>query len=127
MTMTTWRRARRVGLELLACAALVTCAGGPATPDYPTLVNHVNVVDNRYLPDSITINAGETVTFDWKGFNSHTVTFDAAFLPTSPEQTTGEFEVTFPGGGTFTYYCKVHGRFVMSGKVVVMPGGPTEQ
>ena len=124
MTKTASRRVRRVALGLLTCAALVTCSSDPSSADdTPTLPNHVNVLDNRYVPDSITIKAGETVTFEWKGFNIHTVTFDDPTLPSSGNRSSGEFTVTFPNSGTFTYYCAVYGRFVMAGKVVVTPVG----
>jgi plastocyanin len=131
MTTNPWRPVRCAALGLLTCAALVTCSSDPSNPDdTPTLPNHVNVLDNRYVPSSITIKAGESVTFEWKGFNIHTVTFDNAMLPSSRQQSSGEFTVTFPNPGTFTYYCAVYGRFVMSGEVVVMPAeidpGPTD-
>jgi plastocyanin len=131
MTMNAWAPVRCAALGLLTCAALVTCSSDPSSADdTPTLPNHVNVLDNRYVPDSITIKAGETVTFEWKGFNIHTVTFDDPMLPSSGNRSSGEFTVTFPNSGTFTYYCAVYGRFVMSGKVLVTPAriepGPTD-
>jgi plastocyanin len=39
--------------------------------------------------------------------------------PSSPVQSAGRFSRAFPTAGSYTYFCSVHGRAVMSGIVVV--------
>ena len=76
----------------------------------------IDVTDNRYSPSATTVPVGTTVTWTWKGVNSHSVTFDDG--PTSTKQTAGSFQRTFPSAGTFRYHCLVHGT-AMAGSVTV--------
>jgi plastocyanin len=82
----------------------------------------VDVLDNSYSPATVTILAGGTVTWTWKGGNPHSVTSgtgtDDNKFPSSAIQTTGTFMQTFATKGNFPYFCKQHGAS-MSGTVVV--------
>jgi len=80
----------------------------------------VDVGDNFFEPASVTICAGQQVTWTWVGGNPHNVVFDAG----GPNSTTltgagNTFSRTFATPGAFTYICTVHGRAAMSGTVVV--------
>ncbi|MGH7546467.1 MAG: cupredoxin domain-containing protein, partial [Gemmatimonadota bacterium] len=86
--------------------------GGVAT-------NAVSVRDNFFTPTPANVAVGDTVTWTWQGTNPHTVTFDPDDSPTSPIQTSGTYRLQFDTPGTFTFYCTVHGRAIMSGSVVV--------
>ena len=76
---------------------------------------------NAFSPATVTIHAGESVTWNWvSGF--HSVVSDAtpkAFAD-SPQQGSGQYTVTFPSAGSFPYHCGVHGM-MMTGTVVVEP------
>ena len=107
------------GLALLfACSSDSTPTGGDGNPSTGT----VSVVDNAFVPGAVTILRGQTVGWRWNGRALHNVTFDDASIGNSPTQENGSFERTFPDAGEFTYFCTVHGRALMSGKVTVSGG-----
>jgi plastocyanin len=87
------------------------CSGTQAVPA---------VCDNFYSPDPITITAGSSVTWHWKGAASHSVTFTSGSLTGTGSATmsTGTFTQNFSTAGTYTYQCAVHGP-AMSGTVQV--------
>jgi plastocyanin len=68
----------------------------------------------------VTISAGGTVTWTWRGSSSHTVTSDdnGATFDSSPPRSSGTFSHTFPNAGSFPYHCEVHGLF-MAGTITV--------
>lgn len=143
-------------------------AGAPPPPVTWTVLvgsqtDDMAIQGQRFLPGDITIDAGDTVTWQANGMEIHTVTFldggtPQASLPpldpTDPQQVTRQggdtmdgtsyfnsgvlttgpdagplpvpayasYSLTFPGQGTFTYYCLVHG-VMMRGVVHVQPAG----
>ena len=122
----------RTLLMPLAFVALIGCSGDdsptgteepPDEPDPtpPPASTTVSVQDNVFSPGNAVVrrsSGSARVTWQWYGVESHSVTFDAGG-PDSPVQTTGTFERTFSSAGSFSYYCTVHGRTVMSGTVTV--------
>lgn len=88
----------------------------------------VEVRNNSYSPNSVTIANGSTVTWRWNsctgdGYGeevctAHSVTFDDGG-PSAASREEGTFARTFSAAGTYTYYCTSHGRTAMSGRVVV--------
>jgi plastocyanin len=75
----------------------------------------------QFVPSSISINVGDTVT--WTGLFSHTVTGNSANEPfcgnASPPG--GSCSVTFNAPGSFSYRCVPHAGFGMTGLVTVAP------
>lgn len=74
---------------------------------------------NAFTPATVTIQAGQGVTWNWvSGF--HSVVSDSApkAFADSPQQAAGQFIVMFPTAGTFPYHCGIHGA-MMSGTIVV--------
>ena len=69
----------------------------------------VSVQDDSFNPFNASLGAGGKVTWTWTGANPHNVTWVAGGFTNSGTQTSGTHEVTFPGAGTFSYYCTVHG------------------
>jgi plastocyanin len=78
----------------------------------------VDINDNFYAPRNTTISNGGTVTWTWRGSNSHTVTADDGSFDSSPAKSTGTFTHTFTTVGSFPYHCMVHGS-LMSGTITV--------
>jgi len=111
----------KVIIAIVAIIAVSTTAlflnMGRASADDAT----VSVGDNTFSPATVTINVGDTVTWNWVGQNPHTVTADDGSFD-SPQQTSGSFSHTFNTAGTFEYICEVHGQS-MSGTVVVQAAG----
>jgi plastocyanin len=119
---------RKSVLRALAIVALAGCGGGGSdTPTGPTGggTTGVTVGNNFFSPASLSVATGATVTWTWAmGDTLHTVTFDDN-APGSNPQSSGTFQRTFATAGTYTYFCSVHGRAVMSGSVTVGTGGST--
>jgi plastocyanin len=129
----------------IAAAALQACGGGggygssptmPSSPSSPpqSEVVTVDVVDNHYEPQSVTIQPGQTVRWVMRGQDrSHTVTArDGAFDSGFAFQRAGDvFEHTFgdtDNGMTFEYYCQSHqGCCRMQGSVRVGNDAPAPE
>ena len=111
-------RAFKTPLQVLV-VALFAAACGEDDLTTPNETTQVAVVDNSFNPADNEIDPGQTVTWTWNGNNPHNVTFDDTTLTNSTTQTGGMFSQRFDVGGEYTYFCTVHGRAVMSGRVVV--------
>ncbi len=118
------QRLRAIGIlgviALVALFALLPVAWAAA--------QNVAVKDNMFDPKTITVNVGDTVTWQYAGQNEHTVTADDGSF-NSGDLKTGEktsFAFTFPKAGPFAYHCKYHGAAGgtgMSGTVEVKAAG----
>jgi plastocyanin len=93
----------------------------------PALAGSVSIVDNSYSPATVTINAGDSVTWTNNGEAAHSVTSTDGLFDSSPNcpgniddciQPGENYTHTFNSVGSFDYYCRVHG-FTMAGTVVV--------
>ncbi|MGH7514052.1 MAG: cupredoxin domain-containing protein [Gemmatimonadales bacterium] len=117
---------RKSVLRALAIVAIAACGGGGSNvPTGPTGggTTGVTVGNNFFSPANLSVATGATVTWTWAmGDTEHTVTFDDS-APGSARQSSGTFQRTFATAGTYTYFCSVHGRAVMSGSVTVGTGG----
>ena len=95
----------------------------------------IGIQDFQFVPPSITINAGDSVTWMNNGSMSHTSTsggscvadgiWDSGFL--SPGQS---FTFTFASPGTFPFHCKVDSHcslFGMQGTITVNAAAPMMQ
>ncbi len=92
-----------------------TCPPGPGT---------VGVIIENYtfLPQSITVTAGSTVTWsNYDGAITHTSTSDTAVWDSGPLSNGQSFQYTFNTPGTYPYYCTVHPD-TMHGTVNVVAG-----
>lgn len=113
-----------------ALGVLAACGGGSTSPynmgtsggggqDTSSTSNAVSVGNDFFSPSSTTVPVGTTVTWTWNSAGTqHTVTFDDG-APGSGALGSGTFSRTFSVAGTYTYYCEIHGRAVMSGQIVV--------
>lgn len=122
----TWRLALALGL--LAAAA------GAALPALAKDIG-VSIVDKSFQPPTITVNAGDTVTWTvTKAIGEpHSVTsgapgdagarlFDSGLDKLKDKGSTST--VTFDTPGTFPYFCTVHPD-VMKGEITVLAAGET--
>jgi len=102
-----------------ACGAALLLMGLPAAH---AATANVSVVDNSFIPSELHVDPGDTVVWENKGFQNHTVSsedklFDSGFLSRGEK-----FSRTFNKEGFFFYFCKLHGAaggIGMSGVVVV--------
>jgi plastocyanin len=90
----------------------------PAASDAPQGANAVNISNFAFVPATLTVPAGTTVTWTNKDEEPHTVVSSDGSTFHSPGLDTGKtFAFTFPNAGTFDYICSIHP--MMHGTVVV--------
>jgi len=95
----------------LAVAAVALGLSAPALAANKT----VRVDDNVFRAKIVTINKGNTVTWNWIGNSPHNVKFLAGFG--SATKVNGTYRHTFRKRGTFRYRCTIHSG--QTGKVIV--------
>jgi len=107
---------RRRAARLAALAALLlfialasTAAGANAT---------VTIAGFAFDPASVTINAGDSVTWTNRDQAAHSVVFTGGGPRTGVLATGASATLTFATAGTFNYICGIHGA-AMSGTVIV--------
>src|SRR5260370_41287266 len=73
---------------------------------------------NAFVPSTVSIHAGDSVTWNWVT-GTHSIVSDDAppAFAASPVQSAGQFTVQFMSAGTFKYHCGIHGTR-MTGTVV---------
>lgn len=118
----------RIALVTLFSGFLLSSCGdddstSPEGGDVP-FNGTVRVVDNRFIPSSVTITAGDSVTWRFDGNNRHTVTEGANLGNPSPLfdsglMSSGTFGYRFNAAGTFPYHCQPHFNQNMRGTVTV--------
>ena len=119
---------RTLGANTGDQTATATANGLPSTPvvtftTTAAIVTTVQVANNSFTPNSITVPVNTTVTYAWQGTTSlHNVTFAAA--PGVPnditDRTSGSVPRTFNTAGTFNFQCTNHPGS-MNGTVTVTP------
>lgn len=110
-------------------AALVLLCGAPfavlaATP--AAAAGHaVDMAHYAFSPATLTVSAGETVTWTNHDQAPHDVTTTSAPVAIkSPTLSTGQsFTYTFTTPGTYSYYCSIHPD--MQARIVVQPAAAT--
>jgi plastocyanin len=133
--VTCIRRVIGAGVALVVVVGalpLAACGGGggdgddssgaiTVIGDEPTLPpageQVIEVKDNMFAPDTVTIKSGTKVIWKWTGTaNPHSIQLGGQ---TSPEQSSGTYERTLSqGGGSFSYQCGIH-KEAMAGKIVI--------
>jgi plastocyanin len=111
--------------------ALAACGGGtgpygssnqsPPPPPPPPPANTVAATPSlAFTPNSLSVNAGETVTFSF-GAVAHNVTFDTPDAATPADIPGNNSNVSvnraFTTAGTYRYHCTIHPG--MAGSIVV--------
>lgn len=114
-------------LATLFLGALLAVATTPTTNAQTGSNADVDVQGNAFIPSSITILVGTTVTWTQRDSIEHTVTVDdnqpeewqqGILLPTNAAGVLNDFEHTFQHLGTTKYHCEVHANMI--GEVIVV-------
>ncbi|MGZ4213954.1 MAG: cupredoxin domain-containing protein [Actinomycetota bacterium] len=112
-----------LGLVVAACSSSGTPSGSSSTPPASspaaTSGNQVQATAQlTFSPTTLTVKAGQAVTWMNSSGFPHTVTFDSG--PAFDQQLPDGSSVsrTFSTAGTFKYHCTIHGQS-MSGTIVV--------
>lgn len=120
--------------RIILLASLSVCLLGAVAAQAQT--NHtVRVVNNRFVPDDVTIQAGDSVTWTNEGIDHNVVADDRSFRCANGCDGEGgdgdtasnawSFTRTFATPGTVPYFCEAHGSaggLGMAGTVVVESG-----
>ena len=98
-----------------AGGATTTAAGGATTT--AAAGGQVVIKGFAFSPDSITIKAGESVTWTNQDGTTHTVTADNAEFSSGNIPSGSAFTFKFDKAGTYAYHCSIHST--MKGTIVV--------
>jgi plastocyanin len=80
--------------------------------------NKIEIKDFAFNPQTITVKAGEKVTWINRDEEPHTVaSVEKQFKKSTALDTDQEFTITASAPGTYTYFCSVHPK--MTGTIVV--------
>lgn len=96
-----------VGTGLFLCGSLLPAPAAPAAVHVTPPENEVWMINRDWVPKTITVPIGTTITWYNKDAEFTTVTsndglFDESITDVFP------FSFTFNQPGTYTYYCKPH-------------------
>jgi plastocyanin len=126
---------RRLAL-LLGCAAMLAACGDDDDDGNNPPANTILVEDNEFIPSTLTVPVGTTVTFSWpNGSTNHNVipwASNSDAIPASPNQpelldAPTSFQATFNDAGTFSFFCSAHGSVGNAGELNGMAGSVTVQ
>jgi plastocyanin len=119
-------RVLRAAAALAGAGALLTLPG-PAHAANATVTANAQ---NTFSPATVTIDAGDTVTWQYGGGLNHTVTSKSTNwqhnTPLGPPSLTAQTSETFKVPGTYTYVCTTHEAQGMRGTIVVRGTSPTK-
>ncbi|PYI79059.1 MAG: hypothetical protein DMF05_10860 [Verrucomicrobia bacterium] len=80
--------------------------------------NRIEIKDFAFNPQTITVKAGEKVTWINRDDEPHTVvSVEKQFKKSTALDTDQEFTITAGAPGTYTYFCSVHPK--MTGTIIV--------
>jgi amicyanin len=110
-------------ISILGCGSSSTSSGETATTTQPS-GNTVILKSSSFQPSSITVSAGDTVTWINEDAVDHTVTGDKTGSGDDFDSGTmkqgQQFTHVFDQAGTYPYHCSIHPN--MKGTVVVTGG-----
>lgn len=112
-------------LKIALCAALVAAApaaafAGGAMPA-KAIPAAVEIRNMQFMPQTLTVTAGTTVTWTNDDSSPHTVTEKGRVFRSAALDVKDTFSYTFKTPGDFTYFCTIHPMMV--GRIIVKPAG----
>lgn len=105
---------KRLCIPVLAGALALPVVASATTPG-------VTIADDAFTPQTLSIDAGQTVTFTNDDDDAHTVTARDGSFDSKGLDTKGVWRHTFMKPGTYAYYCELHP--FMKGTIVVKAAG----
>jgi plastocyanin len=114
-------RSRRIlASPALAIAAILIAGAGSVALAADAAVSIANFA---FVPNTVTVVVGDTVTWTNNDEVSHTATADGGSFDTGSIGNGASDSVTFNAAGTFAYHCSIHPT--MSGTVIVQAAAAT--
>ena len=119
------------GIAAPAATAGISSTPAPAPRSAPgagptaekAAAGSVTIKDFDFGPATITIHAGDTVTWTNKGPTAHSATADDGSFDTGTFAAGGARSHTFSAPGTFPYHCAPHPFMTATVKVLASSGG----
>lgn len=107
---------------------------GPTRPRHKQSIRHeprahaatdpgVTISDFKFTASTVTVHAGQTITWTNDGPSSHTATANDGSFNTGILNKGASASHTFTQPGTYTYFCQIHP--FMHGTVIVLPAVTT--
>ena len=97
---------------LIILVSLSACSGygtpSPATSSPPASGNSVTLANFAFLPATLTVKVGTTVTWTNKDSVAHTVTSDSSAFDSGNLTPNATYTFVFTKAGTFGYHCSIH-------------------
>ena len=125
----------RIPALLVVIVLAIAACSGTASPTSPAAApstaasaqasaggsgsNAVEIKNTAFNPATITVKAGDKVTWTNNDGFAHTVTLDDNSVDSGNFNAGSTFDHTFAVAGTFAYHCKIHSS--MHGTVTVTP------
>jgi plastocyanin len=106
-------------IVLRAATAAILCWGALsslASPETPS-AGRITVKNFMFMPTSLTVKAGNTVTWENLDEEPHTVVSDTGLFRSAAIDTKDSFSYKFAAPGTYHFTCSMHPRMV--GTIVV--------
>ncbi|PVH27975.1 cupredoxin domain-containing protein [Pararhodobacter oceanensis] len=94
--------------QFLLAASIAPFSAGLATSANATTTHEVSIEGFAFSPASLSIAAGDTVTFTNNDAAPHTATAQSAGLDTGTLNSGDSESLTFNTPGTFAYRCRFH-------------------
>lgn len=91
---------------ILIIVAVVAVSG--CTSQNNTAPNTVNIQNNAFNPNSLTVQTGTTVNWVNLDSNTHRVTSDSDVFDSGNLSKDQSYSFTFSQPGTYTYHCTLH-------------------
>jgi plastocyanin len=106
---------------LLAAASPGAGAAGQATVTTAASPAAVEINNFKFMPATLTVVAGTTVTWTNDDTSPHTVTEQNKVFHSAALDTKDTFSYQFAAPGEYVYHCSIHPMMV--GRIIVKPAG----
>jgi plastocyanin len=107
-----------VMLAILLIAFSISCQATPPTEEEAASTStEIEISGFAFVPATITVPVGTTVTWTHNDSPLHTVSSRDALFDSGNLSRGATFSYAFEQSGTFEYYCKIHPY--MTGKIIV--------
>lgn len=113
-----------VALTIIVTAALLIGLTGcstskttTSTTGTSTSANTVNIANYTFVPDTLTVSVGTTVTWTNSDAAIHRIASDTGVFDSGDLSQNAVFSYTFNNAGAFPYHCTIH--TYMKGTIIV--------
>lgn len=94
---------------LVAAMGLIVCITGVAAGDHPKPKTHTVIIEGmRFVPEVLTVAAGDTIVWVNKDVVPHTATSTAGTFDSKDIQADTSWKLTIRKAGNFAYICTFH-------------------